>query len=333
MKHPVSMKIRNAVRNTIEKHICDTKDKPLYLVALSGGADSLALASAAAFEANRKNAKFRIGAVIVDHGLQEVTKTVAADTAEIARNMGMETVNIISVDITNNGLGSEGDARLARYTAFEQEVSRTGASGVLIGHTMNDQAEQVLLGLARGSGVKSISGIAEKRDIYIRPMLSILRAETEESCHEMNLNYWVDPHNSFDEFTRVRVRNNIIPVLEEQLAENIVHNLAKTAQIAREESEVMEFFTAKTLKENLKTVPGTNTYNLSVEALHEFPTALRSQMFRKIVKDYFGQELFRIHCDTINDLIDSWNGQKALDLPGVTVERVKIQGAPVILFR
>ena len=322
MRHPVSMKIRKAVRNSITKDAQKASQKPLYLVALSGGADSLALASAVASEASRKGATFYAGAVIVEHGLQEATKKVAEDTAQLAREFGLDPVMIIPVSITEKGLGAEGDARAARYSAFEEAVEKTHARGVIIGHTMNDQAEQVLLGLARGSGARSVSGIAEQRDMYIRPMLEISRKETEESCREMGIDFWVDPHNSHEEYARVRVRKNLLPQMIEELGEDVVQNLARTAQIAREDSDAMDFIIDEKI-ESLVEISD-NEYSFNVQELQRLPVAIRKRMFKKLAKNYMNADFMSTHCEAVNALIDEWNGQKPLNLPGgITVKRLK----------
>lgn len=332
MRHPVSMKIRKAVRSSIMKDAQKAPQKPLYLVALSGGADSLALASAVASEAARKDASFNAGAVIVEHGLQEATKKVAEDTATLARELGLEPVMIIPVSITEQGLGAEGDARAARYSAFEEAVEKTGARGVIIGHTMNDQAEQVLLGIARGSGARSVSGIAEQRDIYIRPMLEISRNETEASCREMGIDFWVDPHNSHEEYARVRVRKNLLPQMIEELGEDVVQNLARTAQIAREDADAMDFIIDEKIESLIKI--SDNEYSFNVQDLQRLHVAIRKRMFKKLAKDHMNADFMSIHCEAVNDLIDDWNGQKPLNLPGgTTVKRQKLEdGTSYIIF-
>lgn len=140
------------------------------LVALSGGTDSLALAAATAFEAPR--AGLRAGAVIVDHGLQTGSADVAERAAAQARELGLDPVLVRRVEVGTDG-GPEAAAREARYAALAEAASETGASAVFLGHTLDDQAETVLLGLARGSGAASLSGMApvtfSGRDGYLRP--------------------------------------------------------------------------------------------------------------------------------------------------------------------
>jgi tRNA(Ile)-lysidine synthase len=151
---------------------------PTVLVALSGGADSLALAAATAFEApraggdadlrTRGGAGLRAGAVIVDHGLQDGSADVAERAAAQARALGLDPVLVRRVEVGTDG-GPEAAARDARYAALAAAASETGAIAVLLGHTLDDQAETVLLGLARGSGGASLSGMAPVMRARLRP--------------------------------------------------------------------------------------------------------------------------------------------------------------------
>src|SRR5690606_20312838 len=110
----------------------------LVLVALSGGADSLALAAATAFEAPR--AHLRAGAVIVDHGLQAASTEVAERAAEQARALGLDPVVVVRVQVGSAG-GPEAAARDARYAALVETIQTTDAAALLLGHTLDDQAE------------------------------------------------------------------------------------------------------------------------------------------------------------------------------------------------
>ena len=181
------------------------------LVALSGGPDSLALAAATAFEAPR--AGLRAGAVIVDHGLQAGSADAAAQAARQAEALGLNPVLVEPVTVGADG-GPEAAARDARYAALAAAAARTGAIAVLLGHTLDDQAETVLLGLARGSGATSLQGMEQASGLYRRPLLGIRRATTVQFCADSELEPWHDPQNDDPAFTRVRVRKAVLPVLE-----------------------------------------------------------------------------------------------------------------------
>jgi tRNA(Ile)-lysidine synthase len=143
---PAIADLRRAVRAALPA-------EGLVLVALSGGPDSLALAAATAFEAAG-----RAGAVIVDHGLQAGSAAIAEAAAEQARSLQLDPVIVVAVTVGADG-GPEAAARAARYRALSEAAASLGASAVLLGHTLDDQAETVLLGLARGSGATSLQGM------------------------------------------------------------------------------------------------------------------------------------------------------------------------------
>ena len=194
---------RLAVRQALGQ-IGQIEEGGLVLVACSGGADSLALAAAVAFEAPR--AGLTAGAVIVDHGLQQGSSAVAARAANQCRSLGLDPIEVATVQVASSGSGPEARARDARYQAMDNVAERLGAVAVLLGHTRDDQAEQVLLGLARGSGARSLSGMPVRRGRYLRPLLAVARATTVAACEAAGLMVWVDPHNSDPAYARVRAR-------------------------------------------------------------------------------------------------------------------------------
>src|SRR5690606_6604086 len=170
--HRAVAAIRYAVRATLGELPREAR----ALVACSGGADSVALAEALAFEARHTGRPS--GAVVVDHGLQEDSASVAERAAATCRRLGLSPVEVVGVTVAETGQGLEADARDARYAALAESADRLGAAVVLLGHTRDDQAEQVLLGLTRGSGARSLAGMATERGIFRRPLLGISRAET-----------------------------------------------------------------------------------------------------------------------------------------------------------
>lgn len=184
------------------------------LVAVSGGADSMALATATAFEAPKLG--LRVGAVTVDHGLQAGSAERAQQVAERLRELGLDPVEAVPVLVGRQG-GPENAAREARYAALDDAAERLGAAAVLLGHTRDDQAETVLLGLARGSGSRSLAGMPAQKGRYRRPLLELDRAATRQACSAQSIPVWDDPHNSDPAYTRSRVRHEVLPVLEKHL--------------------------------------------------------------------------------------------------------------------
>jgi len=305
--------VRRAVRGALA---APEPVEGLVLVALSGGPDSLALAAAAAFEAPR--AGLRAGAVIVDHALQEGSADVAATAARQATELGLDPVIVRRVTVDGAG-GPEAAARSARYAALQQAAHETGASTVLLGHTLDDQAETVLLGLARGSGATSLQGMAPRTGLYARPLLGIRRSQTEQFCLDSGLEPWTDPQNSDDAYSRVRVRTSVLPMLERELGPGIAEALVRTADQLREDSDALDHF-AEEIAEELADIAEAGI-SLPVRALEANPPALRQRLIRLAVESEFHVSLSRTHTLEVARLVTDWHGQAALDLPGVRVER------------
>ncbi|GAA1753190.1 tRNA lysidine(34) synthetase TilS [Agromyces humatus] len=297
--------------------LLDPQTAPLVLVALSGGADSLALAAATAFEAPR--AGWRAGAVIVDHGLQAGSADVAAHAARQGRELGLDPVVVRRVEVLGEG-GPEASARAARYGALDAVADETGAALVLLGHTLDDQAETVLLGLARGSGTASLAGMPARSGRYARPLLALRRASTRQACLDAGLDPWDDPHNTDASYARVRVRERVLPVLEAELGPGIAEALARTADQLREDDAAF----AEQIDEFIEEIcePAEAGIAVSVGALGANPAALRQRVIRHVVASEFGVSLTRAQTLEVARLVTDWHGQGPIDLPdGVRASR------------
>jgi tRNA(Ile)-lysidine synthase len=321
---PAVADIRRAVRAALadlavvveESPDPDAEPAPLVLVALSGGPDSLALAAATAFEAPR--AGLRAGAVVVDHGLQTGSDAVAGRAAAQATALGLDPVRVERVPVQSEG-GPEGAARSARYAALERVAVDTGAAAVLLGHTLDDQAETVLLGLARGSGAGSLKGMDTINGLYRRPLLGIRRAATERFCADALLDPWTDPHNADPAYARVRVRERVLPVLERELGPGIAEALARTADQLREDAAALDHFAEEVAEELVEHAEA--GLSLPVHALAANPPALRQRLIRLAVNGEFHVSLSRSQTLEVARLVTDWHGQGAVHLPGVRVER------------
>lgn len=241
--HPAVASVRRAVRRSMTG--LDAGD--LVLVACSGGPDSLALAAAVAFEAPR--AGLRAGAVIVDHGLQPGSSELTGKVAATLANLGLDPVLTQVVDVAGPaGAGSyqgpEAAARAARYEALDAAAAATGAAAVMLGHTLDDQAETVLLGLARGSGARSLAGMADRSGLYLRPLLDVRRPATRAACEALGLQPWDDPQNREPAFTRVRVRQDLMPALADALGPGVPEALARTARLLRADADALDALAA-----------------------------------------------------------------------------------------
>ena len=302
--------IRNAVRTWLEKFEAgDT-----VLVAVSGGADSLALAYALSVEAE----KFAINiiGVTVDHQLQAASSSQAQKVVDQLAKFGLTCViKKVTVDIKE---GLEASARKARYQAIEEVAKVENAVAVFLGHTKDDQAETVLLGLARGSGTRSLSGMAHHNGIYVRPLLEITRIQSEEFCKEIGLDYWNDPHNQDSQFARVRVRTEALPVLEKTIGPGISDALARSAHLLRDDADALDHWAQQE-------VIHLDLHDLDCSHLESLPRAIRTRILRSAIYAAGAPSgsVSADHVSAVDVLISGWNGQGALNLPGgVKVERI-----------
>ncbi|MFJ5675106.1 tRNA lysidine(34) synthetase TilS [Streptomyces sp. NPDC093097] len=316
--HPAVAAIRLAVRRVLHdvlNHHCvqDRHDAPLVLVACSGGADSMALASALAFEAPKLGV--RAGGVTIDHGLQEGSDLRAAEVALRLRALKLDPVDVVGVEVGRAG-GPEAAARDARYAALDATADRHGASAVLLGHTRDDQAETVLLGLARGSGIRSLSGMAATTGTngrYRRPFLDVDRQTARTACLIQALPVWDDPHNTDPAYTRSRLRHEGLPALEKCLGKGVVEALARTARLSRDDADALDSWAADAAA-TVRDDAGT----LDVAALFALPAAVRRRVLRRAVVAAGSPagSLFARHIEEVDRLITAWRGQGAINLPG-----------------
>ncbi|CAH0303249.1 tRNA lysidine(34) synthetase TilS [Microbacterium sp. Bi128] len=312
---PAVAEVRRAVRASLEGR------SGAVVVALSGGADSLALAAATAFEAPRLG--IRAEAVVIDHGLQPGSAAIAERAAEVARGLGL-LARVVAVEV-RAGNGPEAAARAARYAGLARAAAEVGADAVLVGHTLDDQAETVLLGLARGSGTTSLSGMAPERGdaagpVLLRPLLAVRRETTAAACVADGLDPWRDPHNSDPAFARVRVRENVLPVLEAELGPGVAEALARTADQLREDAAAFQEMIDETIEDIVEHAEA--GISVSVAALAANPAALRNRIVRHVVESEFGVALTRTQTLEVARLATDWRGQGPIDLPGCLARRV-----------
>jgi len=291
----------------------------LVLVACSGGADSLALAAAAAFVAPRLG--LRVGGVTVDHGLQPGSAERAASVAALLGRLGLDPVRSVAVTVPSVGsaggeAGPEAAARAARYHALDAAARDCRAVAVLLGHTLDDQAETVLLGLARGSGGRSLAGMPARRGRYRRPLLAVRRAGTRAACTELGLEPWQDPHNSDFRYARARVRHQVLPALETALGPGVAEALARTASQLRADAECLDelaFAESGQLRGNCSDPAG-----LEAGWLRALPAAIRTRVLRDaaLMAGCPHGALTAGHVGAVDALITDWRGQRWVDLPG-----------------
>lgn len=312
--HPAVAAVRHAVRRCL----LPLDPGSTVLVACSGGADSLALAAAAVFEGHKLG--LRLVGVTVDHQLQEESGAQAQRTLTQLRGLGVDETLLATVTVDDaGGLGPEAAAREARYDVLREVASRTSAGLVLLGHTRDDQAETVLMGLTRGSGVRSLAGMRRAFDVFARPLLDVTRTDTETACTVEGLEWWEDPHNSDRRYTRVRLRHTVLPLLERELGPGVAATLARTADQARADVEFLDALATAT-HERIATPEG-----LPVDEVEELAEAVRRRVLRlaALAAGAPATELFHEHVVAVDQLVTAWRGQKWIDLPGhVRVQRV-----------
>ncbi len=305
--------VRLAVRRTLAATAATGEP---VLVACSGGADSLALLAATVFEA-RPDA-LRVIGVTVDHGLQEGSADHAMRVVGQMAQLGADETATISVTVDPGGQGIEAAAREARYVALAEIAGHFDARVVLLGHTLDDQAETVLLGLTRGSGGRALAGMRRSvDDLFHRPLLEVTRAQTEAACAAEDIAFWTDPHNSDPRFTRSRVRHEVMPMLERELGPGVAAALARTADQVRADITYLDEVADEALES------AWDQDSLSVAVLAELPEAIRSRVLRLAALEAgaLGAELFHTHVVEMDRLVTDWHGQKWVDLPGHVLVR------------
>jgi len=298
-----------AVRLGVRRTLADVVGEPV-VVACSGGADSLALLAATVFEGRRGG--WHVVGATVDHGLQEGSAEHAAAVVEQMARLGVDETVGVRVVVEAGGQGPEAAARDARYDVLTEVAARFGARFVLLGHTLDDQAETVLLGLARGSGGRSIAGMRHGFDVFRRPLLGVTRAQTEAACAAEDIAFWQDPHNSDPRFTRSRVRQVVMPTLEAELGPGVAAALARTADGLQEDLAALDGWAAA-VHDELAGPSG-----LPVARLATAPDAVRHRVLRlaAVAAGCPPGELFRVHVLAVDELVTAWRGQRGVDLPG-----------------
>ncbi|HHW50310.1 MAG TPA: tRNA lysidine(34) synthetase TilS [Pseudoclavibacter sp.] len=319
---PSSARIRTAVTGCLQR----AGIRGRLLVATSGGPDSLALAAAAAFVS--RHADIDPIAVIVDHGLQPGSAAVADQAAVAVQKLGLP-AQIRRVEVPRNGAGPEAAARDQRYRALVEAAREEGAAGILLGHTRDDQAESVLLGLVRGSGTTSLAGMRESslRDgvTLLRPLLSIPRSDTVASCAAQGLTPWQDPQNTDPRFTRSRIRTNVMPYLEKELGPGVSAALSRSAHQLAEDADFIAESAERAYRKVTERVDATGEITADRRELAALPAAIRHRIYLLAVRECSGASLTRRHVDELDRLVLVSNAPTACDLPGTKVERAHVR--------
>lgn len=308
--HPAVAAVRLAVRRELVHHAGRT-----VLVACSGGADSLALLAATVFEARRLDV--RVVGATVDHGLQEGSADHALHVVGQMAELGVDETASARVVVELRGDGIEGAARRARHDVLEEMRRHFDGAVVLLGHTRDDQAETVLMGIARGSGPRSMAGMRRSFDRYARPLLDVTRDDTVTACQVEGIDVWHDPHNSDPGFTRVRVRQTVLPVLEEQLGPGVAANLARTADQVRRDVEYLDDLADRTFADVRRIEASSAGPGVDTALLAQHHPALSTRVLRLAAVEAGcpADELLAQHVDALADLVAQPRG-RVVQLPG-----------------
>jgi tRNA(Ile)-lysidine synthase len=303
---PAVAAVRRGVRDVLAEH---EDDAGPVVVACSGGADSLALLAATVHEGHR--AGRRVVGAVVDHGLQDDSADHTARVVATMARAGADETLSARVTVESQGRGLEAAAREARYAVLGQVADSLGSRLVLLGHTLDDQAETVLLGLTRGSGGRSIAGMRPAFDVFARPLLGVTRAQTEAACAAEGLEPWQDPHNDDPRFTRSRVRHTVLPTLERELGPGVAETLARTAELLRPDMEALDDLADAALA-RARTDDGLRLPDLADE-----PDAVRSRVVRlaALAAGSPPSELFHVHVTALLGLM-SGRVRGQVQLPG-----------------
>jgi len=304
-----------AVRRAVSTSVADFHEGDLLLVACSGGPDSLALVAATAWSAPR--AGMRMQAVVIDHGLQAGSGAVAEDARQTCELLGVP-AEVVRVEVGRAG-GPEAAARDARYAALAETAERLGAATVLLGHTLEDQAETVLLRLARGSGARSLAAMSRRNGLWRRPLLDLsraaVRAAAAEALAPIGRSPWADPHNDDPAFSRVRVRQ-VLPELDAAVGGGAVPGLVRSADLLRDDADALDGWAQDVADRIVSHEAGERSADCS--DLQALPAAIRTRVIRLIALSVGapGEDLGLDHVRAVEALVVDWHGQGAVSLPG-----------------
>lgn len=307
------------VRAAVRASLAELPSGARVLVACSGGADSLALAAAAAFVGPRMGQ--RIGGITVDHGLQDGSAARARTVAATMTRLGLDPVESwhgrYHVGAEGRRSGPEADARDLRRRLLLAAAQRHDAAAVLLGHTRDDQAETVLLGLARGSGARSLGGMRPVSGPFRRPMLGLPR-DVVRAAVPPEVDVWEDPHNADDAYTRSRVRHGVLPVLETKLGPGVAAALARSAELLRADADALDAAADDAWPKALDDQDLRNVVVLRLDVLKGLPPAIRTRLLRRaaLAAGSPATDLTATHVAAVETVISSGRGGAGVDLPG-----------------
>ena len=299
------------------------------IVAVSGGADSVALLLALDELIRAKKLKIKLVVAHLNHKLRGAAGGADARWVKsLAGELGHEAIigNRKVKDLASKTSDNlEQAARRARYEFLANIARSKKANLVLTAHTMNDQAETVLLNLMRGSGGDGLSGIERVRPLtsgseimLARPLLSwARRSDTEDYCRQRSIDYRTDEMNADQSFGRVRVRKQLLPLIE-SFNPRFIQSVTRSAEILREDNVALEAAAARLLELSLQSGGRRRARSLRIDLLRVAPVALRRRALRLWLAHHRGDlsRIEHVHIAAIESLLASTKSGRAIELPG-----------------
>ena len=278
----------------------------------------MALAAAAARVSRGASPPGFVAAVVVDHALQPNSADAARDAAAACDDLGLAPVQVVTVEVVGGG-GLEAAARRARYQALTQAAAALDAAAVLLGHTQDDQAETVLVGLTRGSGPRVLAGMPRRNGLFRRPFLELSRATVRSAFPQVPV--WHDPHNTDPQFRRSVVRHELLPRLVDSLGPGVVAALARSAALTRAETEALDTWAQRLVTAAVRMHPDCVTIDAGILAHEPQAVVARVMLAAAAAAGSPRDRLTATHVSTLSDLVGSWRGQGDIHLPGGVIAR------------
>ncbi len=300
----------------LRRAVVDCLDPGPAVVGCSGGPDSLALVASAVWALAHRGEGLHV--VVVDHGLQEGSAQVAREAADAAHALGCDSVEIRRVEVGAAG-GPEAAARGARREALRVAAREQGSNQILLAHTREDQAETVLMRLARGSGARSLSAMRRCDPPWHRPFLDIPREIVHRVAGEylepLGLTPWDDPHNHDPAFTRVRVRSSM-RTLESDLGPGFVPGLVRSAELLGDDADALDSWAQGAFHRCVR-IDGPHC-EAELASLAEMPRAVRTRVIRLMHRSVSvnDDDLEFDHVQQVEAMVSDWKGQGDASLPG-----------------
>lgn len=314
-----TMHITDIVRTTIRQNLMITKGDTV-LVGLSGGADSVCLLHILKFLS--KELDIKLAAAHIHHGIRGEEADKDAEFAKkICKKLDvpfyLRRADVPTISKEKN-VSLETAGRIARYQAFREICRDNKISLIATAHNRDDQAETILMRVFRGAGIDGLAGIRYVRqDGVIRPLLDVTREEIEAYCKENNLDFCVDKTNLENDYTRNRIRNQLLPMLKEEFNPNILGALSNVARNMAEDGDFLDGYAQRLYKSIGCPLPKRRPVVLDIESLKLVKPSIRTRLLNLAAKDAMGKSYHadRVHWEMVNALLDKETGTEVM-LPG-----------------